>query len=75
MVKLNQLRVMLRGLKKRLGKAKETWSEKVPRILWAHHTTPQSTTKETPFSLVYRSDTMIPVGIQDSSRQFESFVV
>jgi len=38
-------RVLLRGLKRRLDKAKGTWSEEVPRILWAYHTTPQSTTK------------------------------
>jgi len=68
-------RVMLRGLKRRLEKAKGTWSEKVPRILWAYHTTPKSTNKETPFSLVYGSDTMIPIEIQESSPQFQSFVV
>ncbi len=45
--------VLLRGLKRRLEKAKGTWSEEVPKILWAYHTTPQSTTKEMPFSLVY----------------------
>jgi len=58
-------KVLLRGLKRRLEKAKETWSEEVPRILWAYNTTPQSTTKETPFSLVYGSDTMILVEIQE----------
>ena len=28
-------KVFLRGLKRRLEKAKGTWSEEVPRILWA----------------------------------------
>ena len=32
--------VLLRGLKKRLEKAKGTWAEEVPRIVWAYHTTP-----------------------------------
>ena len=68
-------RVLLRGLKRRLEKAKGTWSEEVPRILWAYHTTPQSTTKETPFSLVYGSDAMILVEIQENSPRFQSFVV
>jgi len=45
-------RVLLRGLKRRLDKAKETWAEEVPRIVLAYHTTPQSTTRETPFDLV-----------------------
>jgi len=68
-------KVLLRGLKRWLEKAKGTWSEEVPRILWAYHTTSQSTTKETPFSLVYGSDAMIPVEIQENSPWFQSFVV
>jgi len=35
-----------------------------------YHTTPQSTTKETPFSLVYGSDAMILVEIQENSPRF-----
>ncbi|XP_068503643.1 uncharacterized protein [Phaseolus vulgaris] len=66
---------LLRGLKRRLDKAKGTWAEEVPRIVWAYHTTPQSTTKETPFSLVYRSDAMIPREIQENSPCFQNFVV
>jgi len=46
-------RILLRGLKRRLEKAKGTWAEEVPMIVWAYHTTPQSSTMETPFSLVY----------------------
>ena len=67
-------RVLLRGLKKRLEKAKGTWAEEVPRIVWAYHTTPQSTTKETPFSLVYSSDAMIAIEIQENSPRFQNFV-
>jgi len=40
-------RVLLRGLTRTLEKAKGTWADEVPRIVWAYHTTPQSTTKET----------------------------
>jgi len=68
-------RVLLRGLKRRLDKAKGTWAEEVPRIMWAYHITPQSTTKETPFNLVYGSDAMIPVEIQENSPHFQNFVV
>ena len=53
---------------------KGTWAEEVPRIVWAYHTTPQSSTHETPFSLVYGSDAMIPVEIQESSPRFLNFV-
>jgi len=67
-------RVLLRGLKRRLDKGKGTWVEEVPRIVWAYHTTPQSTTRETPFSLVYGSDAMIPVEIQENLPRFQNFI-
>jgi len=65
---------MLRGPKRRLEKAKGTGEEEVPRIVWAYHTTPQSTTRETPFRLVYGSDALIPVEIQESSPCFQNLV-
>jgi len=68
-------KVLHRGQKRRLEKAKGTWADEVPRIFWAYHTTPQSTTKETPFSLVYGSDVMIHVEIQVSSPRFQNFVI
>ena len=34
----------------------------------------QSTTRETPFSLVYGADAMIPVEIQENSPRFQNFV-
>jgi len=67
-------RVLLRGLKRRLEKAKGSWAEEVPRIVWVYHTTEQSGTHETPFSLVYGCDAMIPVEIQESSPRFQNFV-
>ena len=67
-------RVLHKGLKRRLEKDKGTWAEEVPRIVWAYHTTPQSTTRETPFSLVYGSDAMILVEIQETSPRFQSFL-
>ena len=42
-------RVLLRGLKRRLEKAKGMWAEEVPRIVWAYHITLQSSTHETVF--------------------------
>ena len=32
-------RVLLQGLKRRLDKAKGTWAEEVPRIVWSYHIT------------------------------------
>ena len=64
----------MRGLKRRLEKAEGAWAEEVPRIVWAYHTMPQSSTIETPFSLVYGSDAMIPLEIHESSPRFLGFV-
>jgi len=67
-------RILLRGLKRRLEKAKGAWAEEVQRIVWAFHTTPQSSTMETLFNLVYGLDAMIPVEIHESWPRFQSFV-
>nr|KYP59508.1 Gypsy retrotransposon integrase-like protein 1 [Cajanus cajan] len=47
--------------------AKGAWAEQLPEVLWAYRCTPQSTTQETPFRLVYGSDAMIPVEIGEPS--------
>ncbi|XP_068476980.1 uncharacterized protein [Phaseolus vulgaris] len=67
-------RILLRGLKRRLEKAKATWVEEVPQDSVAYHTTPQSSTLEMPLSLVYGLDAMIPIEIHESSPRFQSFV-
>nr|KYP31334.1 Gypsy retrotransposon integrase-like protein 1 [Cajanus cajan] len=60
-------KVILTELKKRLGEAKGAWVEQLPEVLWAYRCTPQSTTQETPFRLVYGSDAMILVEIGEPS--------
>nr|KYP34315.1 Retrovirus-related Pol polyprotein from transposon 412 family [Cajanus cajan] len=60
-------KVILTELKKRLGEEKGAWAEQLPEVLWAYRCTPQSTTQETPFRLVYGSDAMIPVEIGEPS--------
>nr|KYP59175.1 Retrovirus-related Pol polyprotein from transposon 17.6 [Cajanus cajan] len=47
--------------------AKGAWTKQLPEVLWAYRCTPQSTTRETPFRLVYGSDAMIPVEIGEPS--------
>ncbi|XP_072064519.1 uncharacterized protein [Arachis hypogaea] len=60
-------KVILHALRKKLDDAKGLWAELIPEIIWGYNTTVQSTTKETPFWLVYGSDTMIPLEISQSS--------
>ncbi|RDX81685.1 Tf2-6, partial [Mucuna pruriens] len=60
-------KVILRGLRKRLEEAKGRWAEELPQVLWSYHTTPHSTTKETPFRLMFGTDVVIPVEIGEPS--------
>jgi len=55
--------VILREIKRRLETTKANWRDEVPRVLWSYHTTPQSTTRETPCNLVYGIDALIKVEI------------
>ncbi|GAU42817.1 hypothetical protein TSUD_288450 [Trifolium subterraneum] len=44
-------RVILRGLRRRMGASKGNWTEELHNVLWSYRTTPHSTTGETPFRL------------------------
>ncbi|XP_058079759.1 uncharacterized protein LOC131227958 [Magnolia sinica] len=56
-------KVIKHHLKTRLEKAKGNWAEELPFVLWAYRTTAQSSTRETPFSLSYGSEAIVPVEI------------
>ncbi|XP_015970312.1 uncharacterized protein LOC107493776 [Arachis duranensis] len=60
-------KVILAGLKRRLQDANGAWAEELPQVLWAYQTTPHSTTKESPFRLVYGMEAMILVEIEEGS--------
>lgn len=60
-------KVILKGLKKNLDDAKGLWVELLYKILWSYHTMPHSTTKETPFPMVYGTDVMLHIKIETSS--------
>ncbi|XP_075642034.1 uncharacterized protein LOC142613535 [Castanea sativa] len=54
-------KVILAGLKKRLDDAKGRWVEELPHVLWAYCTTPRRSTDETPFSMTYGMEAVIPL--------------
>ncbi|GKA54669.1 reverse transcriptase domain-containing protein [Tanacetum coccineum] len=56
-------REIVKGMERRLGMAHQAWVDELPQVLWAHRTTPKSSNKETPFSLVYGSEAVIPIEI------------
>ncbi|KAK3031413.1 hypothetical protein RJ639_037411 [Escallonia herrerae] len=59
----NMNRGILQGLKKKLNEAKGASVDELPKVLWAYRTTPHSVTGETPFSLCYGTEAMLPVEI------------
>ncbi|XP_027156411.1 uncharacterized protein LOC113757207 [Coffea eugenioides] len=56
-------RTLLHGLKTRLHQAGTSWVEELPSVLWSYRTTPRSATQETPFSLTYGAEAVIPAEI------------
>ncbi|GFZ03434.1 hypothetical protein Acr_16g0000580 [Actinidia rufa] len=56
-------RTILRNLKARLERSKSEWAEDLPSILWAYHTTSRIPTGETPYSMVFGTESVIPVEI------------
>ena len=51
----------MNGLKKRLDDAKGKWVEELPLVFWTYRTTPRRSIEETPFSMTYGADTVIPL--------------
>ena len=57
-------KTVLDGLKKRLDAKKGRWAEELEGVLWSHRTTPRRATGETPFTLVYGTECMIPTEVE-----------
>uniref|UniRef100_A0A2N9EZ93 Reverse transcriptase domain-containing protein n=1 Tax=Fagus sylvatica TaxID=28930 RepID=A0A2N9EZ93_FAGSY len=62
-------KTVLDGIKKRLEDAKGRWVEELPNVLWTFRTTPRRSTGETPFSLAYGSEAVIPTRNRTSHPQ------
>ncbi|GJU23612.1 reverse transcriptase domain-containing protein [Tanacetum coccineum] len=52
------------GIKARLGEGNNNWIEELPHVLWAHRTTIKSSHSDTPFSLTYGTEAVIPAEIR-----------
>ena len=66
-------KTILNGLKERLDGAKGKWAEELLNVLWAYRTTPRRSTGETPFTLTYGAEAMIPAKINLCSAQVDGF--
>ena len=54
-------KVIVKELKKRLDDAKRRWVEELPHVLWTYQTTPRRSTGETPLSMTYGAEAVIPL--------------
>ncbi|GKA45263.1 reverse transcriptase domain-containing protein [Tanacetum coccineum] len=52
------------GIKARLGERNKNWIEELPYVLWAYPTTIKSSHGDTPFSLTYGTEAVIPAEIR-----------
>ncbi|KAL0281890.1 UNVERIFIED_CONTAM: hypothetical protein Sradi_7279400 [Sesamum radiatum] len=54
-------RILVQGIKRRLERVGENSTEELTSVLWAYRTTPRGSTGESPFTLVYGTEAIIPV--------------
>ena len=66
-------KVIVNGLKKRLDDAKGRWVEELPHVLKTYRTTPRRSTGETPFSMTYGAEAVIPLETGFATLKTSSF--
>ena len=65
----------MNGFKKRLVDAKGKWVEELPHVLWTYQTTPRRSTGETPFSMTYEVEMVIPLETRFPTLRTSSFTL
>ncbi|XP_070005925.1 uncharacterized protein [Nicotiana sylvestris] len=65
-------KTILNILKKKLEGAKRLWPELLLEGLWAYHTMPKTSMGETPYSLVYGTNIVIPVEVGEPSLRYSN---
>ncbi|GKB91513.1 reverse transcriptase domain-containing protein, partial [Tanacetum coccineum] len=58
------------GIKAKLDEGSKNWIKEVPHVLWAHRTMIKTNNRDTPFSLTYDTEAVIPVEIGMPSLRF-----
>ncbi|KAL0458425.1 UNVERIFIED_CONTAM: hypothetical protein Slati_0469700 [Sesamum latifolium] len=66
-------RILVQGIKKRLDRARGTWVEELTSVLWSYWTTPRGSTGESPFTLVYGMEAIIPAELRMPSHRILHF--
>ena len=54
-------KILKMNLKRKLDRLKGAWVDELPKVLWAYRTTARNATGETPFSLSFGAEAVVPV--------------
>ncbi|KAL0420201.1 UNVERIFIED_CONTAM: Ribonuclease HI [Sesamum latifolium] len=66
-------RIIVQGIKRRLERVGGNWAEELTSVLWAYRTTPIGSTGESPFSLVYGTEAIIPAELDIPAHRVMNF--
>ncbi|KAK0574378.1 hypothetical protein LWI29_022750 [Acer saccharum] len=66
-------KIIKHNLKAKLAAKKGSWAEKLPQVLWAYRTTETSSVGETPYSMAFGAEAVIPVETSFSSPRVQLF--
>ncbi|KAL0319852.1 UNVERIFIED_CONTAM: Ribonuclease HI [Sesamum radiatum] len=66
-------KIILQSLKTKLEEAKGNWVEELLGVLWAYRTTSRRSTGESPFSLVYGTEAVVPVEIGEETLRVQQY--
>ncbi|KAM2269312.1 hypothetical protein ACFX1S_047334 [Malus domestica] len=67
-------KIIKRTLKTNLDKAKGCWPEFVPQVLWSYRTSYRTSTGETPFSLAFGTEAVVPVELKQATFLVQNYV-
>ncbi|XP_058189204.1 uncharacterized protein LOC131306792 [Rhododendron vialii] len=60
-------------IKHRLNSKRGKWAEELPRVLWAYRSTPRRSTGQTPFSMAFGMEAVIPLESRFPTLRIENF--
>ncbi|XP_074346493.1 uncharacterized protein LOC141685279 [Apium graveolens] len=66
-------KIIKHTLKAKLEVKKGTWPEELAQVLWSYNMTPRTITGETPFSLVYGCEAMVPIQVGEGSFRRDNY--
>ncbi|KAB2626974.1 hypothetical protein D8674_020592 [Pyrus ussuriensis x Pyrus communis] len=67
-------KIIKRTLKTSLDKAKGCWPKFVPQVLWSYRTSYRTSTGETPFSLAFGTEVVVPVELEQATFRVQNYM-